>query len=254
MLNNNHKNLNCAFAEPLISYLYGESGAAEKAEFEAHLKTCASCHIELTKFGFTRSAVHEWRVEEFDKLATPVIELPSSSIKTQTVATDSRSWFSDWRQIFSFKLALAMSALAIAVVLVGVTFMALNFRGDNIDVAEKTANDKVIKTAVSPTVEKTVEPPKQTVDTNKFAAPDLPVKIVNQKTAAPKSPAIKVSANAPKNNSDNVVPVRAGQNTNKGNQKFAAVPKSKIPSLTDSEDEEDNSVRLADLFDEIETK
>lgn len=258
MLNNNHKNSVCAYAEPLISYLYGEIGNAEKAEFEAHLKICTACSNELAEFGFARSAVQEWRIEEFDKLATPIFNIPADVIKTKTIAAKaSRSWFADWRQVFSFKPALAMSAFAAVVVLFGVTLLVFNFKPGN-EIAGNNDNPKLVKTIVSPTVENVIELPKTIADDNfqKSAAPigDLPTKAIDKKPVAPKNPPIKVSTNAPKNNLPQVVPVRAIQDTNKGNQKATAVQKSKVPRLTDAEEEEDNSVRLADLFDEIETR
>ena len=257
MLNNNHKNPACAFAEPLISYLYGEIGGAEKVEFEAHLKSCAACSNELAELGFARTAVQEWRVEEFDKLATPIFEVPSNFVENPAVAANPRSWFSDWRQIFSFKPALALSAMAIVIALFGVSLFVFNFKSGN-EIAGKTSNE-IVKTNVSPTIEKTVQQLNDTAGNNAdkaIAFPEnLPPKFADKKSVAPKSPTIKVSMNAPKNNSTGGAAIRIVQNTNRENKKSPAAPKSsKIPSLIDSPEEEDNSVRLADLFDEIGTR
>lgn len=258
MLNNNHKNPACAFAEPLISYLYGEIGGVEKVEFEAHLKSCADCSNELAELGFARTAVQEWRVEEFDKLATPIFEVPSNFVENPAVAANPRSWFSDWRQIFSFKPALALSAMAIVVALFGVSLFIFNFKSGN-EIALKTTNEKIVKTSVSPTVEKIVQRPNDVAGNNAdkaVASPEnLPSKVADKKSVAPKSPTLKVSMNTPKNNSTGGAAIRVVQNTNRENKKPPAAPKSsKIPSLIDSPEEEDNSVRLADLFDEIGTR
>ncbi len=42
--------------------------------------------------------------------------------------------------------------------------------------------------------------------------------------------------------------------TNKENKKTTAVQKQQVPNLTTLDDDEDKSVRLADLFEEIGTK
>jgi hypothetical protein len=53
----------CGRAEQLVSYLYGESGATERARFEQHLAVCAACRDELQAFGQVREAVGAWRAE-----------------------------------------------------------------------------------------------------------------------------------------------------------------------------------------------
>ena len=50
MMHNNHKKSGCGFDELLVSYLYGETNAAETAKFAAHLETCAGCADELEAF------------------------------------------------------------------------------------------------------------------------------------------------------------------------------------------------------------
>ena len=254
--NNNHKHSVCAFSEPLISYLYGEIGASEKIEFEAHLKTCADCYNELTEFALARSAVREWRGSEFDTLATPTFEVPFDNVKTHTIeANVSPSWFDGLRQIFSFKPALAMSAFAILIALFGLTLLVSKFNVNN-EVAGKRDDSNIIKAAVTPTIEKSIEQPQPIAaeTSEKSAVRNVPTKIVDKKPVAPKNPVIRVSTPAPKYIAPQVVPVRTIQNPNKGNQKSVVAQQTKVPRLTDAEDEEDNSVRLADLFDEIGTR
>lgn len=262
MSNNNHKNSNCAFAEPLISYLYGESGAAEKIEFETHLETCAGCVNELTEFAFARSAVREWRGLEFDQLATPIFEIPAANVQLQPLAQNSRSRFSDWRRIFTFKPALGMAVCALLIGLFGAAIFIFNAPGEN-EIAGSTGNQNTLKTVVAPANEKITEQPKQIAADNheNSAAPSapLPTKAVDKKFAAPKVATVKVAANAPVSKLPEMAPIRVVQNTNGKNavqtdQKATVAEKTKNSRLTEVEDEEDNSVRLADLFDEIGTK
>jgi Putative zinc-finger len=265
MLNNNHKNSACAFAEPLISYLYGEIGNPEKAEFEAHLKDCAACENELAEFGFARTAVQEWKISEFDVLPTPIFEIPSNTAKTRLIAESSVSWLENFNRIFSFKPALAMSALAVLIVFAGITFLTFSL-SDNNQIAGKTDVQDVVSTVVTPTIEKINEQSKQFNDKNSVAVNDknivpsetkaknLPVAVSGIKSAVPNDSTVKVSINTPKNNSVNDAPLPDIKAVNRPNKKSTVVRKSRVPSLTEAEETEDNSVRLADLFDELDTK
>jgi Putative zinc-finger len=69
-------NDHCDFSETLVSYLYGEIGAAESDKFKGHLAQCPHCAEELAGFGVLRSQVAEWRQEEFAPMTSPAIELP----------------------------------------------------------------------------------------------------------------------------------------------------------------------------------
>ncbi|HLL74646.1 MAG TPA: hypothetical protein VK421_05230, partial [Pyrinomonadaceae bacterium] len=53
----------CGRAGQLLGYLYGESGTAERADFERHLPDCAACRDELAAFTHVRGSVAEFRAE-----------------------------------------------------------------------------------------------------------------------------------------------------------------------------------------------
>lgn len=253
MLNNHHKNSDCAFAESLVAYLYDEASAAEKRVFEAHLKNCATCDDELKEFGFARTAIHEWRVADFDQLPTPAFKIPAQTVHSTVETRKSQSWFDGLRQIFSFKPALAMSALIVLVALFSVAAFVFNFKTDE-PIAENLKEKELVKTTVSPTVEKKEVEPKKTVsgengETSKIANANPTIKVEEQKSVNAKAISVKASAIAPKNNAVKVV-----QTENKRNQKSNVAPKSDVPRFVETDDEEDDSVRLADLFDEIGTE
>ena len=265
MLNNNHKNPACAFAEPLISYLYGEIGAAEKVAFETHLKNCSTCETELAEFGFARKAVQEWKIKEFDVLPTPTFVIPSNTVKTRLMAESSVSWLENFKRIFTFKPALAMSALAILIAFVGIALMTINLKNNN-QIAGITENNNAIQTVVTPPIEKINEQSKQSDDKNLVSVNDkttvapeiklknLPVVISGKKSPATDDSTVKVSINKPKNNPINDAPLPDIKAVNRPIKKSTVVRQSKVPSLTETEETEDNSVRLADLFDELDTK
>lgn len=258
MSNNNHKTSACDFAESLISYLYDEIGTAEKWDFEEHLKDCAACRDELAAVGFARTAIREWRADEFDALATPRFAIPLTvrSVETPAVTPESRSWFDGWRQIFTLKPALALSVSMILIALFGATFLLFNAENDD-RIAGGIVNRQEINAAVSPTGERKIELSKETIDDQ--AAP--PLKAISSKpvdknaSAAPKTSTVKVSSGTSKNNSKVVSePTKINQKTRRDVRLPANASKNRVPNLTETADEEDDAIRLADLFDEIETR
>jgi len=256
---NNHKTSSCAFAEQIVSYLYDEFETGEKIEFEAHLKYCPSCADEYAGFGFARSSVLEWRDEDFSKMATPTFNVPTIKHEKSlpAVFTESRSWLGDFRKMFSFNPAMAMAALAILVFCAGITLYALNLSGGD-ETAQKDDGKNAVGIAVSPTVEipkksdekdvgdeefeKSLAPPSSTVS--------LPQQKEPEKQITPVKPVVKVSGNAAKNGSNN--PAVNLKETN--DKKTPPVKKQRVPNLNHSDEDEDETIRLADLFDELDTK
>ncbi len=247
MLNNNHHSPSCAFAEQIVSYLYSEANAKEKAAFDVHLNNCSTCTDELAGFGFVRSSIVEWKKEEFFNLETPSIQIPYPI----AVSAEKQSWLAELRKIFAFSPAWS-TVLAAVAVCVGLTFLVLSF-SNNKEVAEN--DNKSIESVVSPIIEKKVE---------------LPIKVTSDKPAdqtptynqqkssetvpqvAPENRIVKVSNKPIKNNS-----VKHNSN-NLGNfrkikddKNAVAVQKRRVPKLNNLEEEEDDSLRLADLLAEV---
>jgi hypothetical protein len=54
----------CRRNEDLVTYLYGEANATERASFERHLDDCDKCRNELTAFGRVRSNLGAWQLEQ----------------------------------------------------------------------------------------------------------------------------------------------------------------------------------------------
>jgi len=262
MSNNNHNNSSCAYAEQMVSYLYGEADAKEKYKFEMHLESCLTCTDELAAFGFVRSAVLDWRAEGFSKLPTPAFDISfaeaKESFSTTVVSNENRSWLAGFRQMFSFNLIKATATFGIALVCAGIVWFAFNSSGGN-EIAEKGDDKNKIQAAVSPTVEITKKPEEKSVanTSDKKSSPSSdvtssPQQITRERLDNPNKSIVKVSGNAPKNNSDNSA--RDPKEKNEGGKKTPSVQKKRIPNLSDVEDEEDETIRLADLFDELDTK
>ena len=157
MMNNNHKNSGCGYEERLVSYLYGESSAAESAEFESHLQACRSCGDEFEAFSGVKFSINDWKMNEFAALAAPRIEIPyeNSSNNKETVGVQA-SWWSKLGDLFSLSPAwsLATASLAVLAVGVGIVLFALNYQKDN-SIAGQNNNRSNPVTA--PTAEKSPE-------------------------------------------------------------------------------------------------
>ncbi len=252
MLNNNH-NPSCAFAEQIVSYLYGETIGKEKATFDAHLNNCASCADELAGFGFVRASIVEWKTEEFLNLETPSINIPYPI----AVATEKQSWLGELRKLFALSLTWA-TAFAVLIVCVGLVLLAVNFSNDK-NIARKV--EKPTNAVVSPTVEEKPTPPiEETAKQTPTEELPKPSNIENASEkyspqSAPKNQFVKVSNNVRKNKgvtqtANNVVNIRKL----KDDKTTLTARKQVVPKLNSLEEEEDNSVRLADLFAEVESK
>ena len=266
MLDTNHKNSPCAFAEQLVSYLYDEVNAQEKSVFESHLTHCENCAEELSAFSFVRSSVQQWRTEEFSPMQTPAIEIPfKKPSEISIISTEKRSWFADLRQLFTAQTA--VTAVAVLAVCIGLTLFAYNFSGKT-EIAEKNEN-KPTESVVSPLIEQPTKVDSEEVASKNSAnnqnhAPEVinpTPKSENLPRFRRKSSIERVSNNTKQTaknelvaqNSNNSAPVKKVKGSNKISK--ATVAKSRqVPKLTDFDEVEDNSLRLSDLMAEVENK
>lgn len=251
MFENNGHDPSCNHAVDVVSYLYNEIGGAEKREFESHLTGCNTCSAELAAFSGVRLSVNTWRAQEFDPLATPVIDIPF-----ETPAEPAAGWrgtiLTDFKRLFAFSpwppAAVGFAALAVFIGLGFFAFSYLNKPESNF--AKNSSSGPV----VSPTVE-TGKDTKEVAEVNNNTQPKGGDKSApTVKTIEPESGAVKISAtqNTPKNK-----PVKAGPDTaapKKAVDKPNTQQNQKAPNLNNYTEEEDKTLRLADLFEEIDTK
>lgn len=249
------KNRNsCQFAEQIIAYLYGENAPNEKTQFEAHLPNCQSCHTEISGLQTVRSSILEWRAAEFENSDQPLIDVSTiTGVVPKSEANESAGNFGGWRRFFSFNPVFAAAMAAITVACLGIVFFAVNFSG-NQDVARSGEEKNQVKPTAAPTVEISNKATEKIAETSKptekIAAPSSRETVnaeERERKITPVKTAVKNSA-APKAEPINR---RAGDETNK---KSAPVKKPSVPNLNDLEDEADDSIRLADLFAELDTK
>jgi len=245
MTNNNHKSTGCGYGEELVSYLYGET---ENAVFEAHLQDCHACADELEAFSGVHFSIKDWKSKEFDRLATPSIQIPYEKAEKRgedLVVTG--SWLSGLRGLLSLSPAWSLGAASFAVLAVSLGLILFASKSPKQDEVSKTGMQT--QKSVTPTENKNVEPANKTPDIvvnpvkePKAPKPDVVVE-TNQKdnrvvktTTNQRQPQNKDNSNTPKNN--NV------KRDNKNNQ---------VPPGVIEDDEYDNTLRLAEIFDEIDT-
>jgi len=252
MMNNNHRKSGCGFDVQLVSYLYDENGAAENAAFEKHLAVCENCADELDAFGGVKFAIGDWKSKDFAMLAAPVIEIPyEKPANRPEVSAVGGSWLSGLRNLFSLspKWSLAAASAAVLAICVGIIFFALNSGSRNL-VAESNRNSKL---ATAPTVENSPEKPNNTVQN------DPPEKEKLLETNTPPVPAaaeLTDEKNKPSGKTPAVKrqPSKAETNARKNDElKRRDKNKTEVPPKIFDDEDEDDSLRLAELFEEIDT-
>lgn len=256
----------CGFKGEMISYLYDEIGKREKAIFETHLTNCATCADELAEFSFARFAVEDWRDAEFKNLATPVFAIPpAEKSSSEAVMIKSDSKLTEWFRALTTAPVWATSAAALVVV--ASLMIAANNIYQPYSIAE---NKQSIK--VSPSAPQTVETPviasneaatdrifAQTETApinknNKFAGKESVRR--NGSTENGKNSFGKVAVYSPtiKNgrpNNENLT--AASVNSNKRARRSSPAASRQIPTLSSFEDDEDNTLRLAELFEQVDS-
>jgi len=273
MLDKNKYTPPCLFSEQIISFLYEEIGVQETNDFEAHLKSCTFCLEELSDFGAVRSSIDEWRKEEFSLLETPAFNfLPAQTEKIHLapVLTGKNWWLALKERLLTPSPVWATSAFAALIICIGLAFIIFNYSKYD-EVAEISNRDNT--TPVSPIIETKNE-------LNKNIIPDLnPSEKLSKKyvkeqqfkqenTSAtgsvrpvPRNFVTKITndlntvtnRNSPPH-SNKSAPINRKPTTNKEVKKTPLSKPQNFPFLADIEDVEDDSLRLADLFDETDAK
>ncbi len=269
--NNNHNNLTCAFAEQTVSYLYDEANAQEKTVVETHLKSCATCADEFASFSAIHSSVIEWRNEEFLSLEMPSIKIPFEKTrefyKSETDSKATRSWLEELRRLFTLSPALTASAsFAIVAICFGIIFFA-NKSSNKFEVADinsknteqivsspKITNEDFSNTASTDGLEKTIDETlsgkqSKTLITNakNNSRKTIPDSRVERKNSIAKVSDVSRNPVKSLNQEANSPKIKAASIENK---KPTFAQTGRIPRLNNIEEEEDKSLRLAELFED----
>jgi hypothetical protein len=221
----------CTFAGDVVPYMYGEMSAAGADSFETHLLECDGCTDELADVSFARYEVYDWKKLEFDPLPTPRILPFAEPVPVHTTA----SWFDSVREVFArgwMVPASAFAAFAIAAVYGGATYLSGDVPTiDKVDVTPVT----ITKPAPQPASESLIP---ETKTTESPRVNEAKVVKVMMKQTEPK----KIQR-APRTTSPQPAALTVARGT-----------KSTAPRLNEFNDDEDTSLRLAMLFDDLDTR
>lgn len=236
---NNGNNKNCGFDDLMVSYIYDEITTADRRKFESHLVDCSVCTEEFAEISGARFSVFEWQKEAFAELPTPEIVIPYA--KSRRVESEESGFFAGLRGLLG-GFGMPVTVGAAVLICLGIGFAALTLtRGD-----EQVAANVVVEQPKS----------QQNVPAEKPVVKDEPVitgkgEVVASdvaKTSEPTSREIKpVKAVVESKRSRPARQLTAETNPQiRKDQR----PTKKAPALSNFEEADDRSLRLADLFDD----
>lgn len=254
--NNNHKN--CGFGEDTAAYLYDELENRKKVNFETHLAKCNSCAEEIAGFTMLREGIADWKMKNFDVLATPVIEIPyEKHAPTVEIQTEKISWFDSLKNALTFSPTMATVAAAIVLALFGgISYLALNSNGVEL------ASNRTVKTEVVPSpVIADKKPDSEIKDNNKsveFPPPEIAEnekglpEITETRVSAKPQP-VKIASEMPKK-VKTVEPKRKSDNV-KTIEETSPIQAQKMPKLNTLPDEEEvDELNLSELLADVDAK
>lgn len=216
----------CSFTDDVVSYLYDEQSIAERTKFESHLVDCGACTDEFAELSFARYSVFEWNRDEFVGLKTPSIVIP---YEAETVG-----WFAGLREAVSFNWLAPAAVAATLLVVFGVAFF--NTASLNQEQPLIAANSpQMIDVQTTPLPEIVVA---RSGDTQKET-------VVVAKNVERKPDTVK--ATVTRKRAPQVAVARSANTAERPTRPVA------VPEMT-AEVEDDDSLRLADLFDTIDSK
>lgn len=247
MFEKNGHNPSCGFAGDIVSYLYDEIDPAEKVKFETHLAGCTACDAELAAFSGVRGSITDWREADFGWLPSPDIVIPYEAVPEQPIVVETykSTILTDLRRMFSFApWPPAFAALGALAIVAGITYFAFTYLNKaEVDRAGDTNSKRPI---ASPTV----ETPKNTTVAieNEVPKQKVPDQIVTPRKDNGSEPLKTVATPT----QPRKIAQPANVNANKPADK-STTPQ-KAPTLNNYTEVEDNTLRLADLFEEIDTR
>lgn len=239
MLSNGNRST-CGFEDVMVSYIYDEIATAERRKFESHLVDCSACTDEFAAVSNARFSVFEWQREEFANLSTPEIDIPYEQ-KRPIAEPAEIGFLAGLRGLFSGFGAPVMIAAGLLISL-GIGFAAVTFIG---------GSDQQIAANIEKPVVLSNEAKPQAELVSRSTENDEPLPSKGLEPSSPDLGSIKAVENHRPRSNKQVVGTRISA-ANQKNQKL--VRTTKAPVLSDFDDNDDRSLRLADLFGGIGSK
>ena len=218
--------------------MYGELSTDESGAFERHLVDCSSCTDEFAAISSSRYEVYDWKKLEFDPLETPRFDIPFE-VGTQL------SWAQTIRFAFARSWAVPAASFA-AFAIVSVVAVTLIWQpSENSIVISRTITPEPV---IAPVRDEASAPPEKdfaTGNVDKASEPRFSTVSQSGRAALPKRIAPK---------SPGSQPIKAsGERSLDVKQTTARKEQKAVPTLNEyaDDDEEDTSLRLAELLENI---
>ena len=215
---------NCSVSAELVSYLYHEQSETERNGFEFHLADCGICADEFAELSFSRYAMFEWNRDEFALIATPEFSIPYETVEL--------GWFAGLRERISFNWLSPVAVAAALMIVVGVSFFGIAFRTD--------------ENAFIPTNALPVADSRPVYIPETLATPSLDDEVVKAVVSKSRE-SEQVNAVKTRRAKPQVAATKSANSIQKPLQRNS------LAEITAGV-EEDDSLRLADLFDGIDSK
>lgn len=225
--------------DDIVSYIYDEIGAAERRKFETHLGNCSVCTDEFAAISNARFSVFEWRREEFADLQTPEIVIPYPAKRvadTETVSVGLLVGIRGWLSFVNFPVAVAAGL----VLCIGLGFLIMTYLGKG---EQQIASNNVVS-PIETNNKPVVEPPVDDIRKPEIAVKTMPAPVVRS------SNEIRSAKVAEHRQSYSKKQLQARYSVNRN----TAQNISTAPVLSENyEEADDNSLRLSDLFADVDS-
>jgi len=212
----------CTHGGDMLAYLYNEMTLAGREAFELHLSDCGACIDDFAELSQSRYPVFEWKQLEFDPLATPRVVIPFES--------PSVTWFDKLRVSLAFRPAFAFGTLAAIAVVASMVALILLRGSSDIEIAN-----------VAPVVTPGLPSPSVEIE-----EPEIPSRVLVEQPQ--KSPSRRELPKVVKASITDAKPTARSNRLKSAQQARRQEP---LPTLNSIDEDEDDSLRLADIFDEV---
>ena len=239
----------CRFSADLLPYLYNEASEGDMALFRAHLGGCAACGSELESLGTVRNSLIEWQAD-FRTIETPAISIPYETSPAPPPIRAADGLIRRTRLFFAESPIFGIGSAAFAAVLLGAALFFVARTLNNNEVAVTPAPHTPIAASASP-AEVKATPEIASSNANTGIADPAELKRIPETVA--KDDDIPREATQREGSVRSRTEVPAERRTVPRRVR-SVTPPSGLPKLANFEEDEDKSLRLADLFAEIGTR
>ncbi len=263
MKKNSPQNFDCEFAPEVVDFLYGEMNGDRKNSFGLHLSECSNCAAEVEDFSGLRFSIQDWKIAEFDKIPTPEISIPYEiAAITDLKPEKSVSWFDVLKNYLTISPVMSgTAAVLVLAFLFGFGFFALKDNEKtltaetNVKPKSKDKNEVVTQKTDETEIAETIPKPEnfengkqsdinETKEKKHRVEKTAPSYANSKNISKPKIQSVKTSERNPVPNVSLIATKNTKTVTNKNKPRLNELP----------EENEDNSLRLTDLFAELDSR